>query len=216
MGKYEYIFFDLDGTVFDSGIGIKKSACYALNKFNISVKNINNLNRFIGPPLKNSFMDFYGMSSEQAKLAISYYREYYSDKGIYEGNIYDGIHDLLKYICSNGMKAVLSTSKPELFAEKILKHFDLYQYFTLVSGASLDESLVEKYDIIMNAFFRLDITDLSKILMVGDRKYDIEGARCAGISSAGVLYGYGSYKELYSAGADYIVSNTEELVKILL
>lgn len=216
MGRYKYIFFDLDGTVFDSGTGIKKSASYALKKFNIDVKNISALNKFIGPPLKMSFMDFYGLSSEQAELAISYYREYYSSKGIYEGSVYKGIYNLLEYIRTNGMKAVLATSKPEYYAEKITEHFDLKQYFTLISGATFDERLVEKYDIIMNTITRLSVNNPSEILMVGDRKFDIEGAHRAGISSAGVLYGYGSYNELYSSDADYIVSNTKELVKILL
>ena len=216
MGRYKYIFFDLDGTIFDSGEGIKKSACYALNKFNIKVKNINDLNKFIGPPLRNSFMDYYDLNKEQAEQAISYYREYYSVKGIYEGNIYYGIPDLLEYICSNGMEAVLATSKPEVYAEKILEHFNLKKYFRLVSGATFDERLVEKYDIIMNTVSRLNINDPAEILMVGDRKFDIEGAFCTGIKSAGVLYGYGSYNELSSSGADYIVSTADELAKILL
>lgn len=215
MKKYNYIFFDLDGTVVDSGEGIKKSASYALKQYGINAVDEDSLNAFIGPPLKNSFMDIYGMNAEDAVKCISFYREYYLEKGIFQGYVYSGMRELLSEITSNSIKAVLATSKPEVYAEMILKHFKIDEYFTLISGATFDEKLVEKHDIILNTADRLGISDMSGVLMVGDRKFDIEGGKLAGTDTAGVLYGYGSYKELYAAGADFIVSGSKDIINLL-
>ncbi len=216
MQKFEYIFFDLDGTIFDSGYGIKKSVKYALSRFGIDEDDDCRLNAFIGPPLKASFMDLYGFSEDDAVKAISFYREYYTDKGIFRGVLYKDIPKLLAYIKAHDKKSVLATSKPEVFARRIIEHFELNSYFEYIAGASLDESMVDKSEVISYALKAAEIADKSRVLMVGDRKYDIEGAKLNGIKSAGVLYGYGSEAELRNAGADYIAGDARELAHIVM
>lgn len=215
MNKYEYIFFDLDGTIFDSGRGIMRSVRYALEKFGIDEKNEDKLRLFIGPPLRDSFRDFYGFSDDEADKGVEFYREYYTHDGIFDGDIYSGIEKMLKRLSEQGGKAVLATSKPEVFAKRIISHFGLDMYFTHIAGASLDKSLLTKTEVIAEAIKNLGICDKSKILMVGDRKFDIEGAADNGIDSAGVLYGYGSEDELRNAGADYIAADVCALMDIL-
>jgi phosphoglycolate phosphatase len=189
---------------------------YALKKYGIEVKDKNELNKFIGPPLGDSFQKYYGFSSEEAKTAIEYYREYYTEKGIFENTLYDGIEALLKRIKDSGGIIILATSKPKIFAKRILKHFGMDRYFSYVIGSNLDGTMVKKYDIIKSAIESCQITDLSKAVMVGDRHYDIDGAKKSGIRSIGVLYGYGSRKELKEAGADFIAGSVEEIWDILI
>lgn len=215
MNRYEYIFFDLDGTIFDSGRGIMRSVRYALEKFGIYEKNEDKLKLFIGPPLRDSFRDYYGFSDDEADKGVVFYREYYTRDGIFDGEIYSGIKEMLKSLAERGIKAVLTTSKPEVFAKRIIEHFGLNGYFTHISGASLDKSLLTKTEVIAGAVKNLGICDKSQILMVGDRKFDIEGAQNNGIDSAGVLYGYGSEEELRKAGADYIAADVDSLMDII-
>lgn len=188
---------------------------HALKKYGIEVKDRNELNKFVGPPLGDSFQMYYGFSYEESKKAIEYYREYYTNKGIYENRLYDGIEVLLKKIKDNGGSSMLATSKPKVFAKRILEHFSLDKYYSCVIGSNLDGTLVEKYDIIKSAIDSYRITDLSKVVMVGDRHYDIDGAKKFGIKSIGVLYGYGNRKELEEAGADFIAETVEDIWEIL-
>lgn len=215
MQSFRYIFLDLDGTVFDSECGITNSVQYALRRYGIEEADTESLKRFIGPPLKTSFMEFYGFSEEKAKQAVQVYREYYSEKGIFQGTVYPDMEKMLDYINKSGMYAVLATSKPEEFAKRILEHTGLDKYFKLIAGATFDEKRNEKYDVIVYALDKLDISDRSTVLMVGDREFDVEGAKAAGIRSAGVLYGFGSEAELRAAGADYIAADVNELIRIL-
>ena len=215
MQHFEYIFFDLDGTIFNSEAGISRSVKYALSKFGIDENDENKLKAFIGPPLKDSFMKYYGFSEQQARDAIKFYREYYSDKGIFEGHIYNNVEKILAYINERGKKAVLATSKPKFFAEQIIEHLGLTKYFDFISGATLDETVTGKYEVIKIAIDEEKIDDLSSILMVGDRLHDVEGAKKAGIKCVGVLYGFGSESELREAGADHIISDAFELADII-
>lgn len=214
--NFEYILFDLDGTITDSGEGITKSVQYALKSFGISVDNLKELNKFIGPPLKDSFKRYYKFNDEKAELGLLKYREYYADKGIYENKLYDGIIELLKMLKKNNKKIVLATSKPEFYAKEILKYFKIDEYFTFVAGADFEETRVNKGDVIRHAIQNSDISDLSKVIMIGDREHDIIGAKENNIKSIGVLYGYGDVIELTQARADYIVKNISELLNILL
>lgn len=215
MQRLKYVFFDLDGTVFNSELGITESVKYALRKFGIEEADTESLRRFIGPPLKTSFMEYYGFSEDKAIQAVSVYREYYSEKGIFQGTVYPDMEKLLEFINQEEMYAVLATSKPEAFAKRILEHTGLDKYFTFIAGATFDEKRNEKYDVIVYALETLDISDRSAVLMVGDRKYDIEGAKAAGISSAGVLYGFGSEDEFKAAGADHIAADVNALIEII-
>ena len=212
---YDVIFFDLDGTLTDSGPGITHSVAYALKKWNIEVEDYSTLTSFVGPPLAESFAKYYGFTPEECKKAVAKYRERFSEKGMFENAVYPGIEELLKWICENGKKAVLATSKPEEFAVRIMEHFGLAKYFDQMAGASMDEGRVEKADVLRDAIQRCGLTDLSRAVMVGDRENDVRGARENGLPCIGVLYGYGSREELTEAGAAQIVATVSELKELL-
>ncbi|CUU47844.1 MULTISPECIES: HAD family hydrolase [Clostridium] len=214
--NFEYILFDLDGTLTDSGEGITKSVQYALKSFGILVDDLKELNKFIGPPLKDSFKEYYNFDEEKAQLGLVKYREYFADKGIYENKLYDGIPELLEVLKKNNKKIVLATSKPEVYARQILQYFKIDKYFDFAAGADFEETRVNKGDVIKYALQEANITDLSKVIMVGDREHDIIGAKENNIKSVGVLYGFGDVIELTQARAEYIVKDTEELLNILL
>ena len=216
MPDFRYTLFDLDGTLTDSAPGITASVKYALKKSGEPVPDYTVLCKFIGPPLLYGFMSFCGMSGERAEKAVEYYREYYSVNGIFESELYPGVDELLAKLCAAGKKIILATSKPEIFAVKILEHFRLSDYFYFTAGATLDKTRTEKADVIAYALKSVGITDLSETVMVGDRFHDIEGAKANGIRSAGVLYGFGNRTELEKAGADFIAGDTNELCRILL
>ena len=210
---YNYILFDLDGTLTDPGRGITNSVAYALEKFGVSVSDKKELYKLIGPPLTDSFEKYYGFSKEDALIAVEYYREYFKPKGIYENEIYSGVPELLKSLKESGKTVILATSKPEIFAIEILKYFGIDEYFDFVAGATLDKSRTKKGDVIAYALNSCNITDKSDCLMVGDREQDIKGAIANGIDSLGVLYGYGDFEELSNAGATYIAKTVDEIIK---
>ena len=213
---YEVVLFDLDGTLTDPGVGITGSVAYALEKYGIRIKDRTELYKFIGPPLHESFEKFCGFSPEQAKEAVAYYREYYSDRGIFENAVYNGMEELLAGLKDAGRTLLVATSKPELFARMILEHFGLTRYFNYIAGANMDGSRTRKDEVILYALMAGNVTDMSKAVMVGDREHDILGAKKVGIDSAGVLYGYGSRKELMEAGADYILEKPENIAQVVL
>lgn len=208
---YNTIFFDLDGTLTDPGMGITNSVAYALKKWNIEVSERSELYKFIGPPLIDSFMNYYGFSKEEARQGVKYYREYFSTKGLFENEVYEGVIELLNRLKAGGKRLVIATSKPEKFTLEILKHFDLYKYFDFVAAASMDETRTKKDEVIAYALENLGIKDVSDVLMVGDREHDIFGAKAHGLDSIGVLYGYGDREELEKAGATYIVEKVQDI-----
>ena len=215
MSNYKYIFFDLDGTLTDSAEGIIKSVEYALNKFGIIVKDQSELRRFVGPPLLPAFMEFYGLSEEDSKKAVTYYRERFSDKGIFENAVYDGIPELLEHLQSKEFKLIVATSKPEPFATRITDHFDLTKYFSYIAGATFDGKISTKTQVIEYAISAANIKNKKEIIMIGDRYHDIEGAKNIGIDSIGVVYGYGSREEFEATGATYIAETPADIEKIL-
>jgi len=196
-------------------VGITRSVQYALSFFGITIYNLEELCPFIGPPLKDSFKEFYHFTDEQAEEAVQKYREYFSAKGIFENEVYEGMEEFLKDQTQQGKNVMLATSKPEPFAIQILEHFNLGRYFSFIGGSTFDGSRSTKTDVIRYVLDTQDIKDLSKVVMVGDRKHDIEGAKENGVDSVGVLYGYGSEAELKQAGADYIVASIAELATVL-
>lgn len=216
LKAYKYIFFDLDGTIIDSEPGIINSIKYSLNTLGIEMKDTSKLQAFIGPPIKESFVKVLGFTETKAEAAIAKYREYYSEKGIFECTLYDGISELIEKLYNRGYKILLATCKPEVYAKRILEHFNLMQYFSFVSGCKLDGTRSEKHEVIQNALSQMKIDDLSNAVIIGDRLYDIIGAKKTGIKSVGVLYGYGDYRELTEAGADYIVEDISDLTKMFL
>ena len=213
ISNYKYLFFDLDGTLTQSEFGIIDSVLYALNKLGIEEPERDNLKRFIGPPLFDSFSRYYHMDQEQADEAVRLYREIYEVKGVYNQPLYEGIKDVLERLTKDGFTLLVVTSKPTEMAEIVLKHDGIREYFKDVIGPSRAERHSEKEYLIRTAIDLLgeysEIAPLS--LMIGDRHYDIEGAVKAGIDSMGVLYGYGSREELEGAGATYIEETPEEI-----
>lgn len=212
---YKYVLFDLDGTLTNPEIGITNSVMYALEKFGISVEDRKELHPFIGPPLTYSFQTFYGLSKEDSELAVKYYRERFSVNGLYENEVYNGVEKMLEEVKASGKTLIIATSKPEEFALKILEHFDLLKYFDFVAGATMDGSRGEKADVIRYALEISGIEDKSQAIMIGDREYDILGAKEHGLDSMGVLFGFGDYEELSKAGANYIVENVADILKYL-
>ena len=212
---YDTILFDLDGTLTDPGEGITNSVAYALKKYDIEVSDRSELYKFIGPPLKDSFMRFYSFSEEKAEQAIAYYREYFRDIGIFENRVYEGVEDMLRTLCDEEKTIVLATSKPEEFAIRILEHFGLSKYFTIMAGASMDSSRSKKGDVIAYAISLCEDFCKDTAVMIGDREHDIIGAKENGLKSIGVLYGYGDENELKVAGADYIVSSPADILNLI-
>ncbi|MBQ4118921.1 MAG: HAD family hydrolase [Clostridia bacterium] len=212
---YKYILFDLDGTIADSGKGIINGVLYALEKFGIKETDQAVLNTFIGPPLVDAFMKNYSFSNERALKAVEYYREFYRREGIYQNSLYDGVKDLIKTLKQQGKTLVLATSKPQPFAEIVLKQYDLLKYFDFIIGATFDGSLNYKSDVIRVALQQSGINDKTKAIMIGDRHHDIEGAKENDLHSIGVLYGYGNLDEHENAGADYIAESPQDILRII-
>lgn len=214
--KKDVIFFDLDGTLTDSKEGILNSFAHAAKELGLKKFSRDELEKHIGPPIRDTFLDYFDVCGEQNEAAVHIYREYFSRQGIFENEVYAGIATMLESLAANGKTVVLATSKAEPFALRILEHFDLMKYFTFVAGGIPDGSRMHKIDVLRHAVAGVKVSDLSSAVMVGDRKYDVEAAAQLGIESIGVLYGYGNFQELTAAGASYIVKDVSELEALLL
>ena len=209
--KKDYLLFDLDGTLTDPKEGITKSVRHALHAFGIEEENLDDLCCFIGPPLKDSFMEYYGFTESDAQKAVEIFREYFSSQGIFENKVYEGTRESLKALVRSGKKLYVASSKPEVFVRMILEHFELDSYFEFMGGADFEEIRVKKADVIRYVLDTCEIRDISKTVMIGDRKHDILGAKEFGMESVGALYGYGSREELTKAGADFLVESIFDL-----
>ena len=222
--NYQYILFDLDGTITESAPGIINSACYALEKMGYEVTDKNDLKKFIGPPLNKSMEKYYGMTPEEALKAVAYFREYFSVTGIFENSIYEGFIETLEALKEQGKTLAIATSKPEEYAQRIADKFEFTDYFEEIYGATMDCARVQKEDVIRYALEGLGLIGkeadesrkLDQVLMIGDRSNDILGAKANGLASMGVLYGYGSREELENDGADYIAETTRDVARIIL
>lgn len=211
----KYILFDLDGTLTDPKEGITNSVAYALKSFGMEVADKDSLIPFIGPPLVDSFQRFYGFDHEKALEAVEKYREYFSVKGIFQNAVYDGVPQMLASLKEDGRRLIIATSKPENYAREIISHFGLDKFFDHICGATMDESRNKKSAVVAYALETAGVIDKSDAVMVGDRLHDIEGAKANGLTSIGVLFGYGSKEELTKAGADALAASPEELLEIL-
>lgn len=212
---YKHILFDLDGTLTDSKLGITKAIQYALSKEGIKEIDLEELEKFVGPPLKEAFTEFYGFDELTAERATNNFRDYFEEKGIFENEVYVGIPELLRYLKDKGYIISIATSKPTVFAKKIIKHFKLEEYFLKIVGSNLDGTRTSKGEVIEYLLKELDIENIDKIVMIGDRKHDVLGAKMNNLQSIGVAYGYGCTEELESVGATYIVESIDELYKKL-
>lgn len=216
MKNYSWIFFDLDGTLTDPGLGITNSVMYALERFGIRTEERSSLYKYIGPPLMDSFREFNGFDEEDCRRAVAAYREYFADRGLFENEVYPGIPALLNRLRAAGKRLCVATSKPEDFALRILRHFELDGYFDFVAGACMDETRTQKWEVIGWGLEQCGITEPGAVLMAGDRKHDVLGAARFGMDCVGILYGYGSAEELTGAGAAALVSSPAELGDYIL
>ena len=212
----KYILFDLDGTISDPKLGITKAVQYSLRSFGIEVADIDKLTPFIGPPLRDSYKKFYGFDDSGAEMAVAKYREYFSETGIFENTLYNEIPELLESLTAAGKTLVIATSKPTVYAARILEHFKINNYFSFVSGSELDGRRSKKDEVIAFAMENCGITSADSAIMIGDREHDIVGAKKCAMESIGVLYGYGDYAELSGAGATYIAESVEKLSEVIL
>lgn len=211
----KYLFFDLDGTLTDPMQGITRSVRYALRHFGIEVADLRELTLFIGPPLADSFKERYGMTDTEAETAVAKYREYYAPKGIFENEVYPGIPSLLADTAAAGCVNVMATSKPTPFARQIAAHFGLEPYFRLISGSTLDGRRTTKADVIRHALGELEIAPREAV-MIGDRRYDVEGAAETGLDSIAAAWGYAQPGELEAAHPGRFAPDVAALRRLLL
>lgn len=215
MKYYDYILFDLDGTLTDSKPGIIECIAYALEKENVPYTN-QILDKMIGPPFRVSMHDFLGLEMPEIEKLIGIYRGVYEEYGYKNCKVFEGVEQMLSALKNAGKVLGVATSKPIKFTQMIMRDFDLGKYFDYVAGASSDASKEAKSDVIQGALENLGVKDKSKVLMVGDRLYDIEGAHMQGIDCAAVLYGYGSKEEFEEYKAEYILAAPDDIVKLVL
>lgn len=213
---YTHLLFDLDGTLTDPVEGITRSVQYALRRFGIEVDDLHSLTSFIGPPLAESFREFYGFDDERILEAIRVMREYFGSRGWRENRLYEGMPQLLGRLRAAGYTLAVATSKPVVFARRILDHFDLARHFAFTGGAELDGRRQAKAEVIAHVLRELHVADAASCLMIGDRRHDIAGAAAVGMDSCGVLWGYGSREELAEAGATRIAADLGELERLLI
>lgn len=213
MKKYDIALFDLDGTLIRSERGVVGAVVYSLERLGIPYGDRDRLKVFIGPPLRQSYMSVFGMTEEEAERAVAEYRVYYRAKGVFDNDAYDGISSVLERLKSEGYKLAVATSKPKTFAEKILGDLGLYGYFDAVAGAELDGAMSDKAELIRSATRALGG---GSVVMIGDTRFDVNGAKEVGVDSVGVLYGYGTREELVSAGATYIAREVCDIPSLLI
>lgn len=206
------IFFDLDGTLTDSGEGIINSVILALEHYGIPIPPRENLGVFVGPPLDQMFVKF-GIPAENALDAVEVFRSRYNTVGVYENYPYPGIHDLLKALQAEGHRLFVATSKPEETAKLVLRHFDLADYFECICGATHDSSRVEKADVI--AYLLQQVGSVENTIMVGDTAFDVFGAAMHKIPTIGVSWGYGNANDMLAAGAIAIADTPQMLLTLL-
>lgn len=218
---FQYCLFDLDGTLTDPKEGITRSVQHALRYFGIEEPNLDKLEPFIGPPLKDSFMEFYGLTKEQALKAIEVYRERFAPIGVLENMIYPGTEQMLHHAREKGIHLAVASSKPLVFVRQILQHFQIEKYFEVVVGSELDGARGTKEEVVEEALRQLGILKMKpgerkwRCAMVGDRKFDMQGAKAHGLTAIGVSFGYAAPGELASAGADAVADSMEQLEALI-
>lgn len=217
MSKYDYVLFDFDGTVTDTGEGILKSLQYSFSAMGHEVPDLKDLKKFIGPPIHYSYTTFYGISEEDVGDYIKKYRERYREKGIYECYVYEGMRETIEVLRNKGVKIGIASSKPVSLIYDVMNHLGITELFDAVTGVTVDDSNHSgKTFLVLDCMEKLGAADKSRVLMVGDRKFDLDGASGAGVDSCAVLFGYGSKEEFLKHNATYIIEKAEDLLDIVL
>ena len=220
MKKYDVIAFDLDGTLSDPASGLIQGFIYCFKKLGIAYENTEDLRKYIGPSLYDEWQEDFGFTPQEANDAIEVFREYYNIYGWWDNEIYEGIHEMLGSLKSAGKKVVLATSKPLDTAKKVLELFGLTKYFDFIGGAVSHQN-DQKWQVLNWSLSSVgvdlnDLKSLEKCILVGDRKYDAEGAKICGIDSMGVLYGHGTEEEIYASGFTHVAHTVKEISEKLI
>ncbi len=215
MKEYRVIAFDLDGTLTDPASGLIAGFKYALNAYGIDYGSEDSLKKFIGPPLQDAWEEEYGVSRETAVAMLYKFREFYNVYGWWDNKPYDGVREMLAALKSAKKTLVLATSKPERIAKRVLALFELDGYFDFIGGASADLRRDKKQEVLSYSLSAVGCSDPSAAILVGDRKYDAEGAALCGIDSLGVLWGHGSREEIETSGFTLVAASPDEVVSCL-
>lgn len=217
MKKYKLIIWDLDGTIVDPAVGIIESVLYALEKLGIEKPNLEVLKTFVGPPLFESFRDMIGLDDTTTEKAVRYYRENFVCNGaMYEDKPYEGMKELIESIYEEGLCQIIATSKPTEFAKKIIRHNGMETYFTNIVGSNMDGSKASKYEVIEESLRGFQNLQKNEVVIIGDRRYEIEAAQRFGFDSIYVSYGYGTIEELRYSRPTHIADNVQQLIDLIL
>ena len=216
MANFDYVIFDFDGTVADTGEGILKSLQYSFVAMGDEAPDLSDLTKFIGPPVYYSYTTFYGISEDKVDMYVKKYRERYSEKGIYESKVYDGLKELIISLKEKGIKVGIASSKPERLIYAVSDYLEITSLFDAIVGVKSDNSKHStKAGLISQAMADMGAEDKDKVLMVGDRCFDIDGAHEAGIKCCGALWGFGSEEEFKAHNAEYIVDHPTEILNFI-
>lgn len=216
MANFDYVIFDFDGTVADTGEGILKSLQYSFTAMGDPAPDLSDLKKFIGPPVFYSYTNFYGISEDKVDLYVKKYRERYREKGIYESKVYDGLVELLHHLKENNIKVGIASSKPENLIYSVADYLKITGLFDAIVGVKSDNSKHStKAGLITQAIDDLGATDKEKVLMVGDRCFDIDGAHEAGVKCCAALWGYGDEDEFKAHNAEFIVKIPLEIIDLI-
>ncbi|NDA12627.1 MAG: HAD family hydrolase [Actinobacteria bacterium] len=217
MDPVDIVLIDLDGTISDSSPGMLTGFRKVFDRFDMEQPSDESIRRHFGPPLAVTWREVYGMTDEQIVVGLEVYREYYHDVGMFENNLYDGVPELIKDLHGEGVTLSTATSKPEFSASRIIEHFDLREYFTFIGAADLAGTRDDKSAVIAHTLENLHANSQThSIVMMGDRRHDVEGARDHGIDTIGVLWGYGTADELSTAGAIALAERPRDAGDLLL
>ena len=212
MKEYDYYLFDFDGTLCDTTEGIFNSVIYSLKCFGIEETDMEKLHFFVGPPLFESYKTLYGVTDEEAKYLIEKYRERYRVKAAEESRLYDGIREMLQKLKAKGNKIAIASSKPEIFVKEISDYHNISQYYDFISAEKLSNNHSSKAQLITTCLEHFGNPSKESVIMIGDRFYDIDGAKAVDLDSAGAIYGFGTEEELRNAGATYILSSPDDII----
>ena len=216
MQKFDVIFFDFDGTLFNTAPGVFDSFDKVVEHYGLEIDR-NVYNKMIGPPLRFSFENFLKLPESEIRNAIDIYRSYYSIEGMYNCQVYDGVTELIKKLRSDGKMICVATSKPEIYARKILEKKGMMDLFDFVGGSDTQEkNRVEKIDVVNYVLKTQNLEEKKdSVLMIGDRYFDVNGAHAAGLKCMGILWGFGNRTEFEECGADFICETPSEVYEFL-